>query len=884
MFPSLLLDFIVQSRRETYDVKVITELRVYLANKRPSTWVYQNLHKTACEFMTKEYPRFKEMWPDIWTREMERHVDVAWLEFLRSSATRLADIANLGGTHYANLRAEARKIDNPEEPSYSWILRLIGYTLLFVAAYCALRQVKATVASLCRGFTVTSSLAVPKMMSVLTNAVSKLSAVRPTAAILKCLTYGQVWGHVMPQQGQLVHHLCRPWDGMTNLLRKLPGLQNMSSVCGVIVEEALNTTFIGRCLNAVAEIYAGKPVAAAWHVVSAVVPWWVRLPTHLVWNLLQKRAQPMGDLWRAWKRNFHDQGVPFTTEEPSDVGCDHFTPRDAWIPRRVAPLVQRHKPLCPLLRVHMDQTMYDDLAQRGADTLYVFPTNVPLYAASNNGAMLATALRERLLAAHPAWREQQQAFSRRMAELEFLLPPPGYFSEIPERDPELLHAWLAHFDETKRRQMADTARLVERVRPTASHRAYNGVSIVIKLDEHLVRPTGEFKPRTIASVDPIVQVDIGPSLRVATARLHRWWCGDPYDTPYTLTTSLFSRRGVIRFAPAFAVGWEDQRMGDWVNDMSHAPADVIGVMVVGDDSVVTITTQTRAGTPRTRYLCADFSSFDQTQGDQALEWGHIVLARMGITVGQISRLKRLSRAPYFARAPRGGASAKIERVNRAMRDTGGPDTTIGNSSVNVAAWALVRAHLLCWAYEADLREEAGLPRETAFIENAMRNIGFDIKVKCFDSITELEFLKGAFYPISGSRHWTWAPLPSRFLKVGKSMRDPRQVYGIANLEEAAVHHMKAVAASYQRYTAVPLMRAFVRRFFDPSVAPTHRQLAYMVTGTGAQIDEEAMWASLEHRYGYSRAQFEMVEQWIATEPPFTFMQHPLFFALARDYA
>jgi hypothetical protein len=65
-----------------------------------------------------------------------------------------------------------------------------------------------------------------------------------------------------------------------------------------------------------------------------------------------------------------------------------------------------------------------------------------------------------------------------------------------------------------------------RMRPALDSARFSKTKLTIKLDEHLVRPTQEFKARTIASVDPMVQVWAGPSIREATRRLHIEWDGE----------------------------------------------------------------------------------------------------------------------------------------------------------------------------------------------------------------------------------------------------------------------------------------------------------------------------------------------------------------------
>jgi len=657
-------------------------------------------------------------------------------------------------------------------------------------------------------------------------------------------------------------------NALTRLIRPLVPLNLLG---GVVFEEVVNLIPGGAVVNALAETRVGSYGAAAWHL-SGVATFWLpiwawplafmaRVYTHWRWNsaVLDRSRHSR---WVDWKMVMHDdQFVAPTDVDCFNAGATPFSPLDAWVPRRRTGRVTAPKTRCHLLQFEKDFGLEDDVSLAGGDTCYFLPVNVPLYAASNNGAQMVLAVEERILAAHSDYPGQQEIFAKfREHDLANLMAPPD--APIDPRDPDLVRDWLEHFDMPKRRQMTQVLAEFDRRRPTLADNCARVTELRLKLDEHLVRPSTNFKARTIASVDPLIQAWAGPTIRECTRRLHNAWDG---EAEYVVHTLQF---GNVTFVPVFGTGLTDRRLGDLVSTVDDRADGSVVCLVVGDDSVVAVNHHGRV-----LFLQGDFSSFDQAQGEEVLECEYDILLGLGCSLEIVALLRQLSRATYVVNAKHG--RMRIHRNHRAMRDTGGPDTTLGNSCVNVCIWALLIPTLLRFV----TRYFEGDPDPHQLVERSLA-LGFGLKLKVTTSVDQVEFLKGTFYRMV-DHHWVWGPLPSRFLKMGKAIRNPRDMYQTRSLEEGVARYAAGLAATYRQYAQVPLIRAYCARFAREGTPTARRQIEFMIEGTAAELLDP--FPQLEERYGFGQVDFEHVEGWIRQAPLFTFLEHPLFTMLAQDY-
>jgi hypothetical protein len=324
----------------------------------------------------------------------------------------------------------------------------------------------------------------------------------------------------------------------------------------------------------------------------------------------------------------------------------------------------------------------------------------------------------------------------------------------------------------------------------------------------------------------------------------------------------------------------DANLGRRVSTVLQYPSPSVHIFVCGDDSIIAVSLFGRV-----HWLSGDFSSFDQAQGAAVLDHEYRILDRLGVDAEVIALLRHLSTVPYVVQTPRGDKLV-INRKRRAMRDTGGPDTTIGNSIVNGLVWYWAADVLLGWAFGNHITQHRHVPRDElshqlAGVQSFVEVMGFKVKLKVAESIETLEFLKGTFY-LTTTLDWVWAPLPSRFLKLGKCIRDPRLVYRTRDLPTAVERHARSLAASYHAYSQVPLLRAFVTRFYHAGDETAGLQIERMVTPTQVILADPTM--QIADRYGVDPVDILQVEAWITHAPLFTFFEHPLFGALAGDYS
>ncbi len=141
----------------------------------------------------------------------------------------------------------------------------------------------------------------------------------------------------------------------------------------------------------------------------------------------------------------------------------------------------------------------------------------------------------------------------------------------------------------------------------------------------------------------------------------------------------------------------------------------------------------------------------------------------------------------------------IDKTQRPIRDTGGSDTSLGNSTVMMYAW--------WWVCQQMIEQE---DFSIGFVMIRFAGLGLEMKIKLLD-LEDATFLKGMWYhTVDGP---FWGPLCSRVVKMGKSIKDPRTLYaGRLTLRHAAELFLSDVANSYVNYLRVPLIRVHIDNF------------------------------------------------------------------------
>jgi hypothetical protein len=207
---------------------------------------------------------------------------------------------------------------------------------------------------------------------------------------------------------------------------------------------------------------------------------------------------------------------------------------------------------------------------------------------------------------------------------------------------------------------------------------------------------------------------------------------------------------------------------------------------------------------------------------------------------------------------------------------------LGNTTVMGMAWFFVLRNIQSGRWTQFLND----PREV--LVNEFLSLGFKMKVRVTNDAGSVTFLKGMWYNIHDLPRW--GPLPSRILKMGKSMKDPRSLYGVSSIEEAAELYLSDVASSYRQFLPVPILRAFVQRYRSTVARPTRSaRLSKYTTQTSGlladhRFDDDSM-SVICDRYNVTIDDIVRVEEMILTSKPFTFLHDPVFLKLAEvDYS
>jgi hypothetical protein len=258
--------------------------------------------------------------------------------------------------------------------------------------------------------------------------------------------------------------------------------------------------------------------------------------------------------------------------------------------------------------------------------------------------------------------------------------------------------------------------------------------------------------------------------------------------------------------------------------------------------------------------------FDQSQSMGPLFFEYEVLKQLGVDNEVIDVLYKCAQADYVGYSRDGLHKFRLKKGGRPMRDTGGADTSLGNSIVMAYAWVIA---LIASDYHSQFAA-----------------LGIDMKLREWDNIEQCTFLKGMWYRVKSKKYsHYWGPLPSRILKAGKSLKDPRTLYSRLlwkNQEEAAVLFLNDLAHTFDYFLDVPILRVFIKNFKKgPQIRDLKRPYK-IIAAPKKKPDFDGMEQLCLH-YNVPLEWFLEVEHMYPTSP-FAFIEHPLFCALQADYA
>jgi hypothetical protein len=479
----------------------------------------------------------------------------------------------------------------------------------------------------------------------------------------------------------------------------------------------------------------------------------------------------------------------------------------------------------------------------------VISNPVTTLAPSHSSAVVVDAVRKRVLSEPPLDPDVQQSHWNEVFPLI-----PELVQNHDSIDPELVYEeWYNHLPSNKRSKYWYARKRV-------LSRDFKNTQLMAKCDETLVKLGEDWAARIIQNVDPLYQVMCGPSIYAATKRLKALWPADNMNF-----VSLDDKHSI---AVTFGSGLCDLDLDHWFacNDAVDDP-NKYRLIIAGDDSLLY---------NNGHYYSSDYSKYDQSQSFGPLDAEYQCLERLGVQKEVLDLLKRMALAPYEFKDRRRKIFFQIKHEHRPMRCTGGPDTTFGNSVNNVFAWCFALTH--------------GHDIETW--KTGFDYLGF--KVKLHESTEFPDFLKGTWYPCvqdhigRGSvAKRCWGPLPSRVIKLGKALTDPKRLYATKDETSAFTWFMEDVCHSMASYEYVPILGAMLRRWNShPTIQRKHLDMTdvykpAMAGHTGVRSTADT-YTYVANHYGCDLATMKELEQLYATLEVQTHISHPLYLRLAAD--
>lgn len=574
--------------------------------------------------------------------------------------------------------------------------------------------------------------------------------------------------------------------------------------------------------------------------------WWLE-PVLTIIAHLCSRASGFSTEWAEFVEAYHTQPWEHRPQEaPTDKGVVAFLPEQGIVPKQVYPF---YPPVEVCQELPYRNTIV--LTEESTTTCiyHIIVPNYPLYSPASSDHNRTAVVMARILADPPSTADAQEDAWRPLLHMPLdsvtRSPPLDFYKERIK--------WLAHIDDPAKkrriqRAMADLDDNPQRV----GRGILKSTQLQVKTDEVLLSP-GRMKPRAIANVGPHAQALLGPEVYGTSRRLKKDWSVIP--------TRYETGKGWSRIWISWGSTSTDMSLTLWMQEVLHSQSNNVYVLVAGDDSLVATNHEGLI-----TFYESDVSMIDQSLSRGPLQFEYRIMRRKGASREVVNQLYKLAHSTYKMHGRRGG-TISVDRSERPTRDTGGADTTQGNSSVMIGAWIHhFRIH------EPDTTSEA--------IVETMRTLGLKLKIRTTTNPELCSFLKGKWYRTHVGL--VWGPLPSRVLKMGKTLQNPCVSYRTRDYPTACLKHMEAVADSYRPFMRVPLVRVLVERFARGHDVPLD---AWKVQAEGSysglaveDLESAAEW------YGVDPGQIEELEQLLATAPLFSMVKHPLWARLAaRDY-
>jgi len=409
-----------------------------------------------------------------------------------------------------------------------------------------------------------------------------------------------------------------------------------------------------------------------------------------------------------------------------------------------------------------------------------------------------------------------------------------------------LSEWARHYGTSMKR-----ARAIQGIHDRANSPIKTTTELFLKGDEVLwPRPEG-IKPRTIKALNPTVQAH----------------CARPIYTIFEnfkiyISTNLFRYKDcIIRLT--VGSGKNSEELSTWMKlsleEAALHPHYFSGIFA-GDDFLGIY-----AVNGRIIIMENDFSKFDRTEGVHALISEFRVLTIMGCPFDVLVYLSEsFSATPKYKNRK---LEIKYSCPMPVQRATGGPDTTCGNSFVNMISVvdSLVESHF-------------------ENLEQDQRQLGLLPKLKIFHDIGSATFLKGWW--VNGK----WLPLPSQVLKLGKLLTNPTVIFKKTSKLTAWAKIAKAMALGVGSVPdTYPILGPLLKRYktlttLDVEAYREREHKVFIDPTPFEEDDREQAISMIMQRYLCERVDIVQLEIIYETAPFPSVIFHPLLKRLGdTDY-
>jgi hypothetical protein len=453
-------------------------------------------------------------------------------------------------------------------------------------------------------------------------------------------------------------------------------------------------------------------------------------------------------------------------------------------------------------------------------------------------------------------------------EKAFLIFRDAYPGRLPDplKMEKTYEEWVEHFNGAMKKERARYAlkRNDDGLEPVAK------ITSHMKADEVICRRIdGSVKPRPIMGVHPSIQCAVGVPVQKAMVTLKA-----------NVGVEVIWKVGKYECILLVGSGLKSSELDEWLHrslEFVLSRQFAVAAVFAGDDLFFF---ETYKG--KLRVGESDFTKFDRTEGVHAVQFELRVLKVLGMNSRKVKLIQKTFGQPCVIELTKEQYRCTIQPP--LQRPTGGPETSLGNTVVNIGSFLL------------GIEDASKSDRPISEVLGAAHvKCGLISKLQLFKGMHAYPtFLKGWWMPTKGVYPYRWLPLPSQIIKAGKIFTDPRSVHKHEKDPLTAFKMMaRGMALGYgsipYRY---PILGALLENYVSQadkglvtSDMITDREFKITVDYEGAdQLDVGGCYLAMAARYGIDEHVLKYVDSLIRSAPFPGFISHPVFSVLMQvDY-